>query len=175
MTEQKEIVGVNQAEMVEILRGIASPVPATVTSLTVEKMNKRGNPYHDRVIKKTISNVFINYKYENAVNNRLEKEGKEADFVAQPRVWGTRVEGTPLVEHKGEFYVSLGYLTKNTPKVDYTMDGAPIEKAVFEQYLPQKGESSTQGLDRPVVVRDVKVENVYELKVGGKVYQRNDI
>jgi len=175
MENQKEIIGVSKDQMIEVLRGVTSAVPATVTTLTIEKMNKKNNPYLDRVIKKTISNVFINYDYQKAVNNRLVKEGKEADFVAKPRVWGTRVQGTPLVEHNNAFYVSLGYLTKNSPKVEYRMDGEIIDKSVFQEFLPAASKSNTQGLDNDVVVRDVQVENVYELKVAGKIYQRNDI
>lgn len=166
----KEIVNVTEAELVEILRNVKGPTPATVVAESVVKMNKKGNPYHNLVTKKQESNVFINFNYANSVNKRLVKEGKEADFVPSERVWGSRITGTPLVEHKGAYYVEAGFLTKNAPKVSYTYDNKEVEKELFEDFLPKSSSSSRQGLEEEVVMRTFKVESVLEMRFGGKVY-----
>jgi len=69
------------------------------------------NPMQGRVRKihtGFLSMVFTNKmknSYEAMVNKRLAEEGKEADFVAGKLTWGTRVEGTPIIEHKGNHYI----------------------------------------------------------------------
>ena len=50
--------------------------------------------------------------YGKMVNRRLELEGKEADFEAGKLPWGNRVEGTAVIEHKGQFYVQVIYNQK---------------------------------------------------------------
>jgi len=170
MTQVAEQIEVSKDELVKVLMAVKGPTPATITATTLVKMNKRNNPYHEKVYKTQDSNVFINFNYANSVNKRLVKEGKEANFEAKPRKWGVHVPGTPLILHKDNYYLEAGYLTKNTPKVTYTMDGEEVEKAVFENYLPARKPSTTQGLEQEVVMRDFKIENIKKVKVGGKVY-----
>lgn len=165
-----QVVEVKRDELVKVLMSVKGPTPATITATTKVRMNKRNNPYLDKVLKTQNSNVFINFNYKNAINKRLQKEGKEANFEPQPRKWGVHVPGTPLVLHKNQYYLEAGYLTKNQPKVSYTMDGEEIEKAVFENYLPAKSPSKSQGLDKEVVMRDFKIENIERVKMLGKEY-----
>jgi len=50
--------------------------------------------------------------YGKMVNKRLVQSGKDADFVPSALPWGTRVEGTACIEHKGNDYVQLIYTQK---------------------------------------------------------------
>lgn len=44
--------------------------------------------------------------YEKIVKRRLKEAGKNPDdFVLSDLPWGERVPGTPLIEHKGEYYL----------------------------------------------------------------------
>lgn len=165
-----ETVNVTEGELVKMLMAITGPKPATITATTEVKMNKTNNPYHERVTKRQVSNVFINFSYTNSVNKKLVKEGKEADFVAKPRVWGVHVPGTPLITHKNEFHLEAGFITKNTPKAEYMLDGVVTDKAVFETYLPAKTENKSQGLDEEVVIRTFKICNIESVRVNGKLY-----
>lgn len=167
----KEIVNVTEAELVEILKEIKGPTPATVVATTVVKMNKRGNPYYNQVMKTQESNVFINFNYANSVNKRLLKEGKEANFVPKERAWGVKVPGTPIVEHKGANYIEAGFLTNNKPKVSYTFEGKEISKEMFEDFLPKSSGSKSQGLEDEVVMRTFKADGVDEMRFGGKIYK----
>jgi hypothetical protein len=159
-----------------MLSGIKGAKPATITAVTEVKMNKgRGenkNPYHGRVTKRQVSNVFINFSYKNAVNKRLTKEGKEADFVPQERAWGVKVTDTPLVLHKEQYYLEAGFITKNTPNVEYLLDNEPTDKAVFENFMQAKSSSSRQGLseDNEVVLRTFKLDTIESIKVNGVTY-----
>lgn len=170
-----EIVNVNLDQLVKALMSITGPTPATFEAITDVKMNKTNNPYFNKVTKKQVSNVFINYSYENAVNKRRIKEGLEGDFVAQPRTWGQRVPGTPLVLHKGAYYLSARFL-KNEPKIEYMLEGVATDKAVFETYLPaSKPTVKSQDVEEPIIVRDFKIDTIQSIKFGGKTYVRTDI
>jgi hypothetical protein len=173
-TETVKIV--NYMDMVRVLMGVKGATPATFIAVTPVKMNKTNNPYFDKVYKTQTSNVFINFDYAASVNRALVKEGKDADFVAQPRKWGEKLPGTPIVFHKNEYYLEARFLN-NEPKVDYTFEGNPIDKAVFESYMPNRSSDSIkehQGLENEVVIRDFKIRNIYQIKVNGVTYRRND-
>jgi hypothetical protein len=182
-TQVSNVVEVSKTELMNVLMNIKGSTPATITAVTDVKMNKgRGentNPYLDRLFKKQVSNVFINFSYTNAVNKRLVKEGKEATFEAKERAWGDRVmnpdtgKQTPLITHNGAFYLEAGFITKNSPKVEYQLDGEPVEDtALFENWLPKTNTSSRQGLsdENEVVLRTFKLDSVREVKVNGTTY-----
>lgn len=169
-----EIVNVNLDSLVKALMTIKGATPATFEAITDVKMNKTNNPYYERVTKKQKSNVFINFNYANAVNKQLTKEGKEADFVPQPRKWGVKVPGTPLVLHDGAYYLEARFLN-NEPKVEYLVDGVPTDKAVLETYLPAKKQSKSQGTDQEIIIRAFKIESMRSITFGGKTYVRTDV
>lgn len=172
---EKEIVLVNDQELVRVLMHLKGATPATIVATTVEKMNKTNNPFFERVTKKQRSNVFINFDYAAAVNKRLVKEGKEPDFVAHKRPWGERLPGSPIIFHKNTYYLEAGYLTKNTPTVEYFLDGVLTDKSVFETFLTEKKSTSRQGVsdENEVVLRDLKITSIDEITVNGKTYRRN--
>jgi hypothetical protein len=171
MSETKtiEIVKVTREQLVKALMAITGPTPATFLAETDVNMNKTANPYHGQIKKVQKSNVFINFKYENSVNKALAKEGKEADFEAQPRKWGVRVAGTPLILFKDKYYLEARFLN-NEPKVEYFHEGKIIEKALFEQFIPEKKSSGNQGLENEVIIRDFKIEGIKEIQFGGIKY-----
>lgn len=173
----KPTVEVDYMGLVRALMQVKSACPATFLAVTEVKMNKTNNPFYDRVQKKQKSNVFINFDYAAAVNRKLLKEGKEAEFVAKPRKWGEKLPGTPLVFYKEEYYLEARFLN-NEPKVEYLVDGQITEKAVLETYLPVKNTASIkehQGLDEEIIIRDFKVKNIHEITLNGTHYVRTDI
>ncbi len=167
--KQVAIVEVTTDELVKALMAIKGPTPATFLADTVLDMRKTDNPYHNQIMKRQKSNVFINFSYENAVNKALTKEGKEADFEAKPRKWGVRVPGTPLVLHEGAYYLTARFLD-NEPKVEYLKEGKLIDKALFESFIPEKKSSGSQGLDKAIIVRDFTISNILEIQFGGTKY-----
>lgn len=176
MSDKKSVnvVMVTEEELVKALMQIKGPTPATFLADTKQDMRKTNNPYANEIVKRQKSNVFINFNYQNSVNKALTKEGKEADFEAQPRKWGQRVPGTPLVLHNGKYYLEARYLG-NEPKIEYFHKNLPIEKQLFEEFIPEKKSSGNQGLEDEVIIRDFKISNIREIQFGGTKYVRKDV
>lgn len=178
----KETKFVTLTELVDVLKGVNRPMPATFVATTEVKMvqkdreTKEPNVYYGRVIKKQKSNVFIKFDYQNSVNKARVNEGKEADFVAQPRKWGVHVPNSPLIEHKGEYYLEARFLGSE-PQVDYLLDGKDeISKDKLEAFLPlEKEGSGLQDLEKEIVMRDFKVNGIREITFNGIRYIRSDI
>jgi len=134
-------------------------------------------------IEKIASGQFqVNYSYENAVNNRAEKEqGAPVDFVAAPLRWGQWVDGqvNKLIENKGTIY--LRYYGVQNGKVDckYFVGGKPAtdEQVALIKEFSEKKPSATQaaaGLtENQVVCRVVKVENILEITLNGTTLKNN--
>lgn len=148
-------------------------------SIKEHKMNKRNNPLYGRVRKITASNCQFNYNYEKAVNNRLEKAGKEGNFESSTLPWGKWIEGqeNKLIEHKGEIYVRL-YKAKNCKrKVEYLVDGriaTEEEKAIISAYTPKSSGSVKQaeyGLsENQVEPFSVKLKDIVRLAINDVRY-----
>ena len=70
------------------------------------------------VTKLVTTSCQVNYSYESAVNNRLEKQGSERVFKAQSLPWGAWVEGfeNKLIEHKGNLYLCYYDVANAKPK-----------------------------------------------------------
>lgn len=103
--------------------------------------------------------------YENMVKRRLEKEGKNPEsFSLGKRTWGARVEGTPVVEHKGQEYLEVIFLKAG--EVSYELDGQPVdEKTVIglkEPAAPTQG-----GLDNTVYIRTFAKDSITKVNISG--------
>lgn len=180
---EKEIKLVSLQELTDILKEVNRPMPATFVAITEVKMvqkhreTKEPNEYYGRVNKKQKSNVFIKFDYANSVNKARLNEGKEADFVPQQRKWGVHVPNSPLIEHNGEFYLEARFLN-NEPKVEYILDNKEeITKDKIEDFLPpvKESTSTTQDLDKEIIMRDFKLKSIHEITFNGVTYRRNDI
>lgn len=131
--------------------------PVTIVAVTAPKL-KKGCPLNN-VVKISVVNGMTGGKYANAVNNAQERGGEERDFIPSPRKWGNRIEGTPLVEHKGKHYLELHVL--RSLGTMYHVDG----KEVTEEVRPYLQDSPST----PVVWRDYALENIKEVRMDGKV------
>jgi hypothetical protein len=142
---------------------------ATITTITEPSMNKGGNPFYGRLTKKTVSEVTLNFIYANSVNTQREKENKSLEetpvFVPHARKWGEKIQGTCLVQHKGNVYVEARF-GKQIAKSEYFCDGAPIAKTEIAMYLKESNSNAEhQGVSREneVIMRDYKLSNVAAL------------
>jgi hypothetical protein len=105
--------------------------------------------------------------YEAMVKRRLEKEGKATDFNVGPRQWGERVEGTPIVEHKGKRYLEVIFLRAG--EVEYQLDGKVISAELVGEQSSSNGDQG--GLDNKVIIRTFAEESITRLKVGGITFE----
>ena len=144
---------------------------STVPALTGGKKN----PHKGFVRKITAgSNVMVfqnknSSAYENMVNRRLEKEGKDpGSFTVGERTWGTRVPGTPFVEHKGEYYLEVIFLHAGT--THYKLDGKEIDARFINGLPPQRESGEQGGLNDKVVIRTFKISSIESITIGGETY-----
>jgi hypothetical protein len=145
-----------------------------IDTLTAVKLTGgRRNPQQGRVQKRMTGAqvmVFSNDQsnaYERMVRRRLAEEGRDPDsFQLGPRAWGTRIAGTPFVEHKGQYYLETIFLRAG--RVQYLLDGEPIDPELI-QGLPERPESEAGqgGLDRKVVIRTFALDSIIGLRAHG--------
>ena len=135
-----------------------------------------GNKEIVKIEKLAVGQFQINYSYENAVNNRGEKEqGAPIDFVAAPLRWGQWVEGqvNKLIEHKGEMYLRFYGVQNGKVDTKYFVGGEPAtpEQVEFIKQATERGEVKSQasaGLtENQVIARSVKINNITEITIGG--------
>jgi hypothetical protein len=159
----------NSQSIIDLLINYVGHSFIGLTTLTDARLKKTGNPY-GKVLKKTVLLANIGFHYSNSLENQAKRENKNIDFQIQPRRWGIRLQNTPLVKHNEKHY--LEYKAEKVQSVNYFLEnGTPIEKSAIEAFLPKKRESSTQDeLTKKVILRDVSVENIISLRIGGKVY-----
>lgn len=123
-----------------------------------------------KYFKKSVVNGVINWNYQNSVNRQKERENKEGDFKAEPRKWGERILGTPLVRHKNKLYLEIK--VQRALSTEYQDEnGNQIEKPE-----PQtKQQHSRQGLEREVILRDYLLENIKSITIGGQTIRLDDV
>ena len=156
-----EVSGLNGASFIGI---------DTVTNVKLKGGKK--NDMQGRITKVvTMSSVMIfsnknSNGYSNMVKRRLEQEGKDFEsFEVKPRVWGQRIENTPLVLHKDEYYLEVIFLKSG--KVEYKLDGQPIEKNNIVG-LSEKREGTQGGLNNKVIIRTYKVSSITGIRINNK-------
>lgn len=143
------------------------------TRTEVKLTGGRKNPQAGRVTKVMRGAqimVFTNAEtnaYDAMVRRRLADEGKDpSTFELGERAWGTRVTGTPFVEHKGEYYLETIFMRPGT--VEYELDGAVIPKDQIVG-LPETRDNpdSQAGLANKVVIRTFKLDSIIGLRAMG--------
>ena len=149
-----------------LLRSTKGSDIATITTVTEPAMPKTGNPFLG-VKKVSTMNVIIGFDYASCVNKQRTREEMEADFIAQPRKWGERKD-TKTVEHKGQTYISL--LSLRSLDTVYIKGGKEVVKADIAPFLRESTQAETQGTEKAVVYRDVKLCNVTRIKMRGEDY-----
>jgi hypothetical protein len=139
------------------------------------------NPMQGRVEKFTSSSlvqVFQNKKvsgYGNMVRRRLADEGKDpADYVPQPRKWGTRVPEMPIIEHTKDditkHYLEVIFLTPG--KSEYFLDGGQIDKDKIEGLEAGAIRDDAQGgLENLVIIRTYDLASIDYIRYQGKVWR----
>ena len=130
--------------------------------------------------------VQLNYSYENAVNNRLAKQGNEKTFVAQSLPWGSWVEGqeNKLIEHKGNLYLRYYEYKGAEYRQMWFVDGVQADKEQFRaimNYLESKKNKSASnrqaesGLtENQVKPKLAKVSEILMLNVNGEEWKKKN-
>ena len=110
------------------------------------KMNKRGNPLANfNVTKHVKMTCQFGYNYQNAVNNRAEKNGENRDFVADTLPWGSWLVPNKFISHNGDIYVRFYGMKNAAAVVTYYVDGQPATPAeidIIKRFTPMRKESA---------------------------------
>jgi hypothetical protein len=148
-----------------------------IDTVTVEKLTGgKNNPMQGLVQKTNLSSnvmVFQNKSqsaYGAKVQRHLEKCGKAAsDFVLSPRTWGERIEGTPIITHKGTFYLEVIFIKSGA--VSYTLEGTPIAKEDIEGIKVSTG-GAQGGLEdsEKVIIRTYKFDSIVSFRLNNEAY-----
>lgn len=168
----------NIGQLETLLRNQRGTTAVALVAETVPTMRKTGNPLAGNLVKLSRVSGMIGFRYANSVNNqRLREETPElADgaieqFEALPRTWGTRIEGTPLVEHKGRLYLEVKVermLERQFRRID---TGEIVPDELVAPYLPERRESARQQVAKEVVLRDYKLDSIVQLSLRGEQYE----
>lgn len=136
------------------------------------QMRVRKNPFAGRVLKVSRVNGVINWRYSKAVNAQRARESKPADFVADERTWGNRVQYCPLVVHLQElphFYLEVKrerierwYFDRDTLQ--------PIPEIELLPYFPKRLRSR-QKVDREVCLRDYRLDHIAEMTINAETWK----
>lgn len=159
---------ITQSQLVKKLMQTKGATFATFITKTVPTLDK-SNPFGDNICKISVVNATLNFVYTNAVNNQREREGLTTDFTAQPRKWGEKVVGTPLVIHKGKYYLEAK-VEKSIEHSYETLDGQSIPKHIVERFT-KKSHSNTQGTEKEIIVRSYALDNIISINVFGEKFE----
>lgn len=145
------------------------------TLTEVKLKGGRKNPLQGRVTKRMTGAQVMCFSnqngsaYEAMVKRRLEQEGKSADdFQLSPRAWGTRIAGTPFVEHNGRHYLEVIFLRAGA--VEFLVDGQPASRAEIEG-LDEGTAGEQGGLENKVIIRTFALEGITALRANGEVWR----
>ena len=133
------------------------------------------NPYFDLGIR-TIARKFkivIGFDYENSVNGRLDKEGKDADFEASQNWIEHCADNRVCVMNRkdnSKKYLAYQYLDDSILECEYQYNGNPIEAKLFEAFKQAKSTYSNQGLDNVLAFQVVALDNIEEISIMGAQY-----
>lgn len=165
-----------------ILAKVTHAQPIGFTSLTDARARKTGNPY-GQVRKLVKRQAFVGFDYETSVGNARARQGMGADvpaFESKAHSWGERIaDSCCLLRHPrtGELYLIVKverecrptYLTQQPSGV-----WSPVDTALVAPFLPMDESDVTanrQGLDRPVVYRQYRLDSLVTLTMAGQRYR----
>lgn len=159
-------------ELQKQLTQVSASQAIALTAVHEPEMRQRGNPFRGKVLKRSRVNGFINFRYQTTVRKQQKREQQPTDFIALPRKWGQRVRGCPLVLHVAE-ELQL-YLEVKIERVERLYFDAitfePIDEKQLASFFKKK-RPSRQKLNRPVELRDYRLDHVAEVRLAGQVWR----
>lgn len=144
-----------------------------LTAITDPEMVYRKNPFRGRVLKLCRVNGVLNWRYTPAVNRQRIREGKAADFKAERRVWGARVERCPLVVYVEDeiprLYLEVkveGFEAKYFDRESHEEISAETLKPYFPKRRPGR-----QKVSKVVVLKDYRLDHVAEIRISKETWR----
>ena len=152
-----------------------------IIAIVEQKMLKRGNPLKDATVTKLVTYIsLLNANYKNTVNNALEREGKDANFVSKEN-WFTNIydsfNGSLVAKKSDEKCTYLKMIVKSAKTHKFFVDGIEATEEQMEviRQFKQSSSPTSQGLDTEIIVRTIKTENIISVKTGGQELELDKI
>ena len=165
----KNIVNITKDQLVDmLLNWNMGAQPVSIQYVTQPKLNKEGKIVFGSVTKVAKVGGMIGYIYENSVNNQLEREHKERDFMAKS-LWngkGKRLSKA-LTMHTEKQTLYLTYKLQQTFRSFYfDNDLNPLPKNEVKKYLTGS-KPTNQGVNEGNEIhhREISINNVKKLKL----------
>lgn len=179
---------ITESSLASMLETFTGAQFVSVVTETEPKMNKKSrvskepNPYLGRVKRMAVRAGMLGASYEKAVTNRRESEEHPEPVFTAEALWngkGEHVNGSKcLVRHRETGKLYMVFYPKHddtgTVKVsesEWLCDGAPIDVAELQPYLPPVSEGSArQETERPVPWRVIGLDGIRSLTMAGETY-----
>lgn len=167
-----DLVLITRPQMKSLFMGVTKPEMIHLVTETIPTMNKTGNPYYKEIVKKSKCNFLLCTDYSKRVNSNRTKEDKENDFVPQAPKGKKHLSPCVLTDEKTEtkLYLMVERFDEIKPKVQYFFNDEPIDKAMFQEFLPKQYESNTQDLDREVKPLTYLFDSIVAFSFRGRKY-----
>ena len=138
-----------------------------------QKVKKTNNPLRNSVITKLVTyQMSLNCNYQNKVNAKLEKEHKEPNFQAKEN-WFVKVNdsynGSIVAKKSNQAELYLLFICEHANINKYLVDGqeaTPEQITIINQFKEEPQTPTNQGLNNPIIVRTIKIENIKQIKCG---------
>lgn len=162
---------ISREELVTLLSQVEKSTFVNLVTETKVRMNKRNNPYFDKVVKRSKCNYLIGNEYESRVNKNYTKEELNPTFQSEECKVGNHISKCVLFNEKSNsHYLMVERFDEIKPQVEYTFEGNGIDKQVFEGYMTKVYESQKQEQERKVMVITFKIDNIKEVSLEGNHY-----
>jgi hypothetical protein len=159
-------------QMVELFNNVEKGTFINLTTETKVQMNKTGNPYFDRVTKISTGNFLTGNDYGQRVHTNRRKEENFEVFEVKENNVGTHVSKCILFnEKRNRYYLFVERFDEIKPKVEYVMDGNPIDKMLFEDYMKKSYSPTNQGVERTVNVLSYGLDSIREFTLNKQRYE----
>lgn len=137
---------ITKEQFIQLVSNITTETQIILKSITLVKMNKKNNPYHDKILKHNIGLFNIGFDYESKMRlydpNFVVKENKVGDHLNKCILFNFNTK---------KHYLFCEAL--NTIKTKFEINGEAINKSVFEMFLPKRN-------DNPIKVNSFCIDNV---------------
>ncbi len=142
----------------------------------------KGHPFNGTVKQSQNLNGALGFSYANSVHRLEQKEGSEITAEIQPRKWGTLSPNRVVVFHtpKGETETKhyLNMKVERRVNASYFFIAETGEKLDSETVkawkVPSRKPNTQAHLEKTVVVRDIKFDNIRIIKMNGEIYEITD-
>ena len=173
ITNNDVVVLITRPQMKTLFMGVTKPEMINLVTETIPSMSKTGNPYYGEIIKKSKCNFLLCTDYSKRVNNNRVKEEKENNFVPQSPKGKKHLSPCVLTDEKTEtkLYLMVERFDEIKPKVVYFHNDTPIEKEMFQQFLPKVYDIGTQELDREVKPLTYLFDSIVGFTFRGRKYK----